>query len=257
MTTRRDDGSPVRGFFGKHVHVWGCGGLGSWIAEFVVRAGASQVTVCDPGTVTGGLLVRQNYVEDDVGASKAQALARRLRAVNDTVAIHVHNGALPDAAALATADVIIDATVSIAVGHILEQLAASEGPHPVLAQVATDTRTGTLGLLSVSTPTTTHGPSRIDTAARKTVLADPALELYHRLWQDTPDDDELVPTRGCSVPTFHGSSADLAAVAGTLATFLGMHLITPGTGTHLVALPHASGSPHHRFLPHYPTPATP
>ncbi|MGW0490524.1 ThiF family adenylyltransferase [Streptomyces olivaceus] len=257
VTTRRDGGSLIGGFLGKHVHVWGCGGLGSWIAEFVVRAGASQVTVCDPGTVTGGLLVRQNYVEADVGASKAQALARRLRAVDDTVAVHVHDGVLPDAAALAGAEVIIDATVSIAMGHILDRLAASGGPHPVLAQVTTDTRTGTLGLLSVSAPTTAQGPSSIDTAAGKIVLADPALELYHRLWQDTPDGDELVPTRGCSVPTFHGASADLAAVAGTLTSLLGMHLITPGSGTHLIALPHAAGSPHHHFLAHDPTPTTP
>ncbi|MEW2087870.1 ThiF family adenylyltransferase [Streptomyces sp. NPDC006682] len=257
VTTRRDDRSPIGGFLGKTVHVWGCGGLGSWIAEFVVRAGASQVTVCDPGTVSGGLLVRQNYVEADVGSSKTKALARRLREINDTVAIHVHDGTLPDAAALAGAEVIIDATVSIAMGHILEHLAAIEGPRPILAQVATDTRTGTLGLLSVSAPTTAQGPSSIDTAAGKIVLTDPALELYHRLWQDTPDGDELVPTRGCSVPTFHGSSADLAAVAGTLTSFLGMHLTTPNSGTHLVALPHAAGSPHHHFLPHDPPPAAP
>lgn len=257
VTTRRDGRSPIGGFLGKHVHVWGCGGLGSWIAEFVVRAGASQVTVCDPGTVTGGLLVRQNYVEADVGASKAQALAQRLRAIDDTVAIHAHDGTVPGTAAMTGAEVIIDATVSIAMGHVLELLAVLDGPRPVLAQAATDTRTGTLGLLSVSAPTTAQGPSSIDTAAGKIVLADPALELYHRLWQDTPDGDELIPTRGCSVPTFHGSSADLASIAGTLMSFLGMHLTTPCSGTHLVALPHAAGSPHHRFLPHDPTQAAP
>ncbi|WP_371791832.1 ThiF family adenylyltransferase [Streptomyces sp. NBC_01471] len=257
VTTRRDDGAPIGGFFGKHVHVWGCGGLGSWIAEFVVRASASHVTVCDPGTVTGGLLARQNYVETDVGALKAQALARRLRLIDDAVSIHVHDGALPDAADLAAAEVIIDATVSIAVGHTLEHIAASEGPRPVLAQVATDTRTGTLGLLNVSAPATLQGPNSIDAAAGKIVLADPCLELYHPLWQETPHGDELVPTRGCSVPTFHGSSADLAAVAGTLTSFLGMHLTAPTSGTHLVALPHAAGSPHHRFLPFNNTPPVP
>ena len=257
VTTRRDDKSPIGGFLGKHVHVWGCGGLGSWIAEFVVRAGASQMTVCDPGTVTGGLLVRQNYIEVDIGASKAHALARRLRAIDDNVAIHVRDSTLPDLAALAGTDVIIDATVSIAMGHVLEHLAAAEGPRPVLAQVATDTRTGTLGLLSISAPATAQGPSSIDTVAGKKVLADPALELYHRLWQATPNDDELIPTRGCSVPTFHGSSADLAAIAATLMSFLGMHLTTPGSGTHLVALPHAAGSPHHHFVPHDPIPTAP
>ncbi|MFD7581040.1 ThiF family adenylyltransferase [Kitasatospora sp. NPDC059817] len=252
VTTRRDNGTPISGFFGKHVQVWGCGGLGSWMAEFAVRAGAAQVSVCDPGTVTGGLLVRQNYVEADVGAPKALALADRLRAISDTVVVHANDGILPplDDTAFAMADVVIDATVSIAMGHVLNHLAAVTGPRPVLAQVATDVRTGTLGLLSVSAPGTVRGPSDVDASAGQAVLADPALELYHPLWQDSPDGDELVPTRGCSVPTFHGSSADLAAVAGTLMSFLGMHLKTPTSGTHLVALPHAAGSPHHRFVAH-------
>ncbi|WP_235618721.1 ThiF family adenylyltransferase [Embleya scabrispora] len=258
VTTRRDQGTPISGFLGKHVQVWGCGGIGSWMAEFAVRAGAAQVSVCDPGTVTGGLLVRQNYTEGDVGAPKAQALAQRLQAISDTVVVDAHDGAVPDNAAdLTGTDVLIDATVTIAMGHVLDQFAAVEGPRPVLAQVATDTRTGTLGLLSVCAPGTAHGPSSIDTAAGKTVLADPALELYHSLWQATLGGDELVPTRGCSVPTFHGSSADLAAVAGTLTSLLGMHLVAPASGTHLVALPHAAGSPHHRFLPHDLPPAVP
>ena len=257
VTTRRDQGTPISGFLGKHVHVWGCGGLGSWMAEFAVRAGAAQVSVCDPGTVTGGLLVRQNYLETDVGTPKAQALARRLHAISDTVVVHAHDGTLPEVTAIAGADVIIDATVTIAMNHILDQFAAIEGPRPVLAQIATDTRTGTLGLLSVCTPGTAQTLSSIDADAGKAVLADPALELYHPLWQDTTDSGELVPTRGCSVPTFHGSSADMAAVAGTLTSLLGMHLTTPASGTHLVALPHAAGSANHRFLPHEPAQAAP
>jgi hypothetical protein len=113
VTTRRDDSRPVNGFQGKTVHVWGCGGLGSWIAEFIARAGASHVTVCDPGVITGGLLVRQNYVEDDIGRSKADALAARLRAIRDDLTVTVAEGALPDDPSdFVAADLIIDATVS-------------------------------------------------------------------------------------------------------------------------------------------------
>lgn len=72
VTTRRDDNRPVNGFQGKTVHIWGCGSLGSWLAEFA-RAGASAIIVCDPGTVTGGLFVRQNYTEADIGQTKADA----------------------------------------------------------------------------------------------------------------------------------------------------------------------------------------
>jgi tRNA A37 threonylcarbamoyladenosine dehydratase len=96
VTTRRDISRPVNGFLGKSVHVWGCGGLGSWIAEFVVRAGAREITVCDPGIVTGGLLVRQNYTEAGIGDTKAQALARRLREIRDDITVHVADGPIPD-----------------------------------------------------------------------------------------------------------------------------------------------------------------
>lgn len=95
VSTRRDDGRPVNGLQNKNIHIWGCGGLGSWIAEFAARAGASTITLCDPGTISGGLLVRQNYTENDVGRSKALALADRLRCIRDELAVEVAEGAIP------------------------------------------------------------------------------------------------------------------------------------------------------------------
>src|SRR3546814_9163639 len=107
VTTRRDVDRPVNGCAGKSVHVWGCGGLGSWIAEFVVRAGAREITICDPGVVTGGLLVRQNYTETSIGEAKAQALATRLRSLRYDIVVHVADGAIPDdLAAVLGADIV-------------------------------------------------------------------------------------------------------------------------------------------------------
>jgi hypothetical protein len=89
----------------------------------------------------------------------------------------------------------------------------------------------------------------IDSRAGTKVLADPALELYQPLWQEALVGDELTPTRGCSVPTFHGSAADLAAVAACLVNLVALHLTAPASGTHLIALPHAPGAgPHHHFI---------
>lgn len=250
VTTRRDAGRPVNAFTGKNVHVWGCGGIGSWVAEFIARAGVAKISICDPGIITGGLLVRQNYVEHDIGDSKAEALARRLRAIGDDLDVAAHTGILPeDLATLATtADVIIDATINIAVGQVLDALAAIDNRTTVLAQVATDARSGTLGMLTVSTPPDVNGPNTIDEQAGKAVLADAGLEGYHTFWSDPSGGDELIPTRGCSVPTFHGSAADLAAVAASLVTLLGNHLTTTISGTHLIALPHADAGPRHHFL---------
>ena len=74
--------------------LWGCRGLGSWAGEFLARAGVARVTVCDPAAVTGPLLVRQDFTENGVGISKADALARRLRAVSDVLAVDVVPNAL-------------------------------------------------------------------------------------------------------------------------------------------------------------------
>lgn len=249
VTTRRDENRPVNGFRGKTVHIWGCGGLGSWIAEFIARAGASAITVCDPGTITGGLLVRQNYTEADIGQTKADALATRLRAIRDDLIVTVAEGIVPDPAASLSADLIIDATVSHSITTFLDIL-AGEDRTAFIAQVATDARTGTLGIATICAPGATSAPSELDDQSGRSIVADAGLELYHSLWEETAEGDELIPTRGCSVPTFHGSAADLAAVAATLVNMIGLHLRqtqTPVSGTHLIALPHAPAGPRHYF----------
>jgi hypothetical protein len=251
VTTRRDEQRPVSAFRDRSVLVWGCGGIGSWIAEFVTRSGAAKVSVCDDATVTGGLLVRQNYTEADIGGGKAEALAARLRAISDRTEVRAVSGLLPGdlAEIAASADVVIDATVSTAVGQILAAVAAEDSQHTLFAQVATDTRSGTLGILTVSASGDADGPAVIDARAGKEVLGDPELELYQPLWQEPLGGDELTPTRGCSVPTFHGSAADLAAVAACLLNLLAFHLTAPASGTHLIALPHSPGpGPHHHFI---------
>ena len=135
---------------------------------------------------------------------------------------------------------------------VLDAFAVLPERKALIAQVATDVKSGTLGILNLCTPDLQLEPSEIDQNAGRTISSNSELELYHELWQESLDEHELIPTRGCSVPTFHGSAADLAAVAATLASLLGNHLRQTGTalsGTHLIALPHADSGPRHYFLP--------
>ena len=251
VTTRRDAARPVNAYYGKTVHLWGCGGLGSWIAEFVARAGARRLILCDPGTITGGLLVRQNFTELDIGDNKATALRDRILTLSDDIDVEAQTGATPDdlAAKLPSADVIIDATISHAIGQFLDRLTAI-GNWPLYAQVATDVKTGALGILTISPPGDPAGANEIDQRVGQKVIQDGSLEPFHTFWTDIPAKDELTPTRGCSVPTFHGSAADMAAVAATLTSLLGTHLTAaePVSGTHLVALPHSPAGPSHTFV---------
>jgi hypothetical protein len=254
VTTRRDDARPVNGLLNKTVQVWGCGGLGSWIAEFIARAGASTITVCDPGSVSGGLLVRQNYCEDDIGTTKAEALGRRLEAIRDDLTVVVETNPVPriDESVL-TADLIVDATVNNSITAVLDVIAGTSERRGLIAQVATDARSGTLGVANICAAGSTLTLSAIDRSAGESVISRGDLETYHRLWDtDLGSEDSLIPTRGCSVPTFHGSAADLAGVAAALVNVIGSHLMNPegaaASGTHLVALPYTGSEPAHLFV---------
>lgn len=244
-TTRRDARRPVNAYENKKIVLWGCGGLGSWIGEFLARAGAKSIVLSDPADVMGGLLVRQNYEESDIGDGKASSLRRRLMAINDGIEVTVDDAGYP--AALATGslpdcDLLIDASVHNAVGAAIKRLWSSTKNRPLVARVSTDRASSALGLMTVSRPGANTDLDELDDEAGKLVRDDGDLEPFRIFWEEPNSADELVPAPGCSVPTFHGSAADLAAISGVLLSLLGQHLSTDTPGTHLVSLPHGPGA---------------
>lgn len=252
VTTRRDTGRPVTAYQGANVLVWGVGGIGSWIAEFIGRAGPAKLIVCDNGIVTGGLLARQNYTDHDIGAPKADRLAARLRAIATTTDIDSQHEIEDDELQrLSTSmHLIIDATINRAVARRLETIATSPHRTAVIAQVATNVGTGCLGLAMVHGLQQRMSIVESDASTGRTIDAEPSLEPYRVFWKDPEPGDEFIPTRGCSLPTFHGSAADLAAVAASLATLIAPHLHDGASGTHLMALPHSGVTPPYQYIPH-------
>ena len=249
MTTRRDRKTPVQSLLGAHVVVLGCGGLGSWIAEFVVRAGARRVDVCDRSEVTGGLLVRQDYTELDIGEEKAAALARRLDSLRDDLEVHVLPGNFTLGMPIPQCDLLIDATVDQTAAAALASAWPAAKHAPLVASVATDRATATLGLLTLTRPGSGPDPETAYALAGKTVQDRGDLEPFGSFWRPPEKDEELNPAPGCSVPTFHGSAADLAVVAGALTRLIAGHLPAPDVaGTHLVAMPHAGHTAGHVWL---------
>lgn len=240
MTTRRDHGRPVSWFAGKRVELWGCGALGSWIAEYLVRAGVNAITLRDTAHVTRGLLIRQNYTEHDVGSRKVEALARRLRKISDDVTADPVQGlaqaGLYQQAALV--DAIVDCTVNTAVAVALERH-QTQGrlPTPVV-QVATDDETATLGLLTVTTGQPDITTNLIDRTVRESAYADPALRHYQPFWEQGHH-PPVTPTLGCSVPTFGGSVADASAVAAAAVTLASIALNRHVATGYLFAAAHA------------------
>ena len=66
--------------------VVGCGGLGGWIIEILARAGVGEIVMADGDVFDDNNLNRQLYAhEENIGMSKAEAAAERVRLVNGAV----------------------------------------------------------------------------------------------------------------------------------------------------------------------------
>ncbi len=78
------------------VIVAGCGGLGSRVAELLVRAGVGRIVLVDPDVVEEFNLHRTAiYTESDVGRPKVEVLASRLSRIKRDVLVERVEGVFP------------------------------------------------------------------------------------------------------------------------------------------------------------------
>ncbi|CAI9429641.1 Sulfur carrier protein adenylyltransferase ThiF [Candidatus Ornithobacterium hominis] len=66
-------------------------GIGSVIAECALRLGFEHINIVDGDSVELSNLNRQNYLMDDIGSNKAEAIKRRLLSINPDAEIKSHN----------------------------------------------------------------------------------------------------------------------------------------------------------------------
>ncbi len=241
VAMRRDVKRPVAAYAGSTVAVWGCGALGSWIAELLVRSDVRRVMLRDPGFVTKGLLVRQNYTEEDVGRPKAEALAERLALLADDCefsffASQAQTGLAED---VGRCDFIFDTTVNTAVNAALGQAQRDGNVNVPVIQAATDPQTATLGIVTVTAGTATPTTAELDQALSEKVACDPKLAPFRTFW-DHDAHPPLNPAPGCSVPTFNGSCADAMGIAVSVVSAAAAALLRQIAGGYLLALPHSS-----------------
>lgn len=73
----------------SHVAVFGLGGVGSWAAEALCRAGVGTLTLIDSDTVSETNRNRQLYaLRSTVGLAKAEVAAARCRDINEEITVH-------------------------------------------------------------------------------------------------------------------------------------------------------------------------
>ncbi|WP_163407298.1 ThiF family adenylyltransferase [Flavobacterium ajazii] len=69
----------------------GGAGIGSVIAECLLRLGFEKITIIDGDVVELSNLNRQNYVENNISTAKVEAIKERLLSINKEAKITVHN----------------------------------------------------------------------------------------------------------------------------------------------------------------------
>jgi integrative and conjugative element protein (TIGR02256 family) len=221
VTLRRDDGSPMAFFRDKAIVIWGCGALGGWIAEMLVRAGVARLLLVDNDLVSPGVLVRQPYGEADIGRSKAHCLRDRLRQIDPKVAIQSdHRDVLTDVLERQDwelgADVVMDATASPAVAAKVERVRRERGNVVPLVSMMVG-HTAERGLVAISRPDAHCGTADVVQKA-KLACANRAelVEFRDEFFPEEPRHEIFQPEPGCSDATFRGSAAEAMALAATM-----------------------------------------
>ncbi len=224
LVVRRDLESPACWLLGRKVMVLGCGALGAPIAEQCIRGGVAELTLVDDGVVHPGILVRQPYLDAEVGLAKAEVLAERLRRIRPDVTITAKvadaiDTVLRDGASAPEVDLVVDATANVTVATKLERDRWPDRHRwPPVASVGIGHK-AERGVATLSLPGATGAGvdilRRLGLAARAD-LGGRLADVVDDLFPQPPRTDLFHPEPGCSEPTFIGSASQVAALASQL-----------------------------------------
>lgn len=227
IITRRDQTKRINWFQGKAVALWGCGALGSYVAEILVRAGVSKIVLRDNKTVTPGILVRQNFKDSNIGFSKNSCLRNYLKSINPSLEVvdeyHDISKNFSEIEELeGNIDLIIDATASNALSIKLEKcLKGSSFPEIASMVINHD---ATKSLLTHIKPENSGLIFDLDRRAKLSSCSDDSELFREAFWPDQGAVESFQPEPGCSDLTFIGSSADLMLMASSMVNQLSKNL---------------------------------
>ena len=103
---------------GKHVALFGVGGVGGYVAEALGRAGVGKLTLIDKDTVSESNINRQIIATyETIGQAKTDVMAARLRSINPDICVECRDCFfLPDTAGLfdfSGYDYVVDAVDTV------------------------------------------------------------------------------------------------------------------------------------------------
>jgi tRNA A37 threonylcarbamoyladenosine dehydratase len=125
----------------SRVAVFGLGGVGGYVVEALARAGIGALDLVDHDTIGLTNLNRQIFAtHSTLGMSKAQAAAQRVRDIDPSIAVTVHETFyLPDTAAqfdFTGYDYVVDA-IDTVTGKLMLAQQAQEAGTPIISSMGT------------------------------------------------------------------------------------------------------------------------
>lgn len=249
IVVRRDSGTPAAWFAGKNILVLGCGALGSWAAEIMARAGPSDLHLVDTAVVKPGILARQNFLLQDIGSNKAQALAGRLTAIVQgcTVAPHAreaHAFLMEDKGRFRDYDLVLDCTASSNFQMKLERdWKEFSGQTPPVVSLVIDSQAK--HSLCVAIPRGAAGGIwHAYLSLKKSLCVEGNhASLIRAFYSSSATEKLFQPEPGCSDPTFVGSAADVLALTSDAVNMAVNSIQEPEFGVGIaLSAPVASGN---------------
>lgn len=73
-----------------HIHIIGCGAIGSHVAEQLARMGCDNIHLWDFDTVSPHNITNQMFIQDDIGEPKITAVWHMIHDINPDVKLYLH-----------------------------------------------------------------------------------------------------------------------------------------------------------------------
>ena len=198
------------------IAVFGCGALGSSIAELLARGGVRQMSLVDSDTIKYGNLCRHTLEGSSVGVNKAQALAERLSRANPLSKIKGYSEKVPldsrsDQAlhqAIMDTEIFVDCTTSEAAFQWLNQCTVENGKRLISLFFNFHAELLTLCISGDSTSCRDVFEDLCHSVKQKQTPLDPDVYFYH-----PSIDEQIIEGAGCWHPSFPALNAHVQILA--------------------------------------------
>ena len=198
------------------INLFGCGALGSSVAELLARGGVKRLSLFDPELITFGNLCRHTLDGSSVRSNKAVALAKRLSLANPLSIIEGHAVGIPlnsgtDVAirkVLADADVLVDCTTSKTAFDWLNEYAVKNGKRLISLFFNLRAELLTICISGDSAPCADIFFDLNHSVQQNQTPIDPRVYFH-----EPSEEEEIMEGAGCWHPTFPAQNAHIQILA--------------------------------------------